>query len=237
MFALIHIISPAGAATAAARPSTKSVRSNTERTITLPICGRRYGGSSSVNDEGTPRSIVFESREHAAKVAKTDRTMSAVSRAAPANELNGAGSAPTINSEISDISVGNRPLHGTNPFVTAAMRRSRGESIIRHPVTPAALQPNPIHIVSACFPHAPDFLNLWSRLKATLGRYPESSSSVNSGKNIAIGGSMTATTHVSTLYTPSMSALVRISGAFIKYSNCRNFTPSASKAENSRFDG
>ena len=127
----------------------------------------------------------------------TDRTMSAVSRAAPANESNGAGSAPTINSEISDISVGNRPLHGTNPFVTAAMRRSRGESIIRHPVTPAALQPNPIHIVSACFPHAPDFLNLWSRLKATLGRYPESSSSVNSGKNIAIGGSMTATTHVS----------------------------------------
>ena len=175
--------------------------------------------------------------EHAAKVAKTDRTMSAVSRAAPANESNGAGSVPTINSEISDISVGNRPLHGTNPFVTAAMRRSRGESIIRHPVTPAALQPNPMHIVNACFPHAPDFLNLWSRLKATLGRYPESSSSVNSGKNIAIGGSMTATTHVRTLYTPSMSALVRISGAFIKYSNCRNFAPSASKAENSRFDG
>ena len=64
----------------------------------------------------------FESREHAAKVAKTDRTMSAVSRAAPANESNGAGSAPTINREISDISVGNRPLHGTNLFVTAAMR-------------------------------------------------------------------------------------------------------------------
>ena len=40
IFAASQIISPAGAATAAARPKTNSVRSKTERTITLPICGR-----------------------------------------------------------------------------------------------------------------------------------------------------------------------------------------------------
>ena len=40
-FASSQITSPAGAATAAARPSTKRVRSSTERTITLPIWGRR----------------------------------------------------------------------------------------------------------------------------------------------------------------------------------------------------
>ena len=237
MFAVIHIISPAGAATAAARPSTNSVRSKIERTMTLPICGRRYGGSSSVKDDGTPRRIVFESREQAANVMRTDRTISSVSRAAPANELNGAGRAPATNREISDISVGNLPLQGTKPFVAAAMRRSRGESIMRQPVTPAALQPKPMHIVRACFPQAPDFLNLWSRLKATLGRYPESSSRVKSGKNIAIGGSMTATTHDSTRYTPSMSAPVRASGAFKELSSCRSLTPSASNAENSSSDG
>ena len=36
-----QITRPAGAATATARPSTKSVRSNTERTITLPNWGTR----------------------------------------------------------------------------------------------------------------------------------------------------------------------------------------------------
>ena len=41
IFAASHIIAPAGAAIAAARPRTKSVRSNTERIITFPICGMR----------------------------------------------------------------------------------------------------------------------------------------------------------------------------------------------------
>ena len=40
-FASSQIKSPAGAATAAARPNTNRVLSKTERTITLPICGRR----------------------------------------------------------------------------------------------------------------------------------------------------------------------------------------------------
>ena len=37
----VHYAGPAGAATAAARPSTNRVRSSTERRITCPTCGRR----------------------------------------------------------------------------------------------------------------------------------------------------------------------------------------------------
>ena len=44
------------------------------------------------------------------------------------------------------------------------------ESIIFAPVTPAALQPKPIHIVSACLPQAEHFLKGRSRLYAILGR-------------------------------------------------------------------
>lgn len=55
------------------------------------------------------------------------------------------------------------------------------------------------HIVRACFPQVPAFLKGLSRLNAILGRYPESSKSVNKGKKIAIGGSITDTTHASTL--------------------------------------
>lgn len=40
----------------------------------------------------------------------------------------------------------NLPLHGTNEFVSIAIKRSLGELIMRHPVTPAALQPKPIHM-------------------------------------------------------------------------------------------
>ncbi len=40
-FAIIHIINPAGAATAMALPSTNIVRSKIERTNIFPICGLR----------------------------------------------------------------------------------------------------------------------------------------------------------------------------------------------------
>lgn len=50
------------------------------------------------------------------------------------------------------IKNGNLPLHGTNAFVIIDINFSLGESIILQPITPAALQPNPMHIVSACFP-------------------------------------------------------------------------------------
>lgn len=45
-----------------------------------------------------------------------------------------------------EIKKGNLPLQGTKLFVKIAINLSRGESIILHPTTPAALQPNPIHM-------------------------------------------------------------------------------------------
>ena len=46
---------------------------------------------------------------------------------------------PTKNIVIIAISVGKRPLQGTKLFVIIASNRSRGESIIRQPMTPAAV--------------------------------------------------------------------------------------------------
>ena len=103
---------------------------------------------------------------------------------------------PAINIVAIDIKNGNRPLQGTKLLVRIAISFSLGESIILQPVTPAALQPNPIHIVIICLPVHKHFLKKPSILKAILGRYPKSSKKVNNGKNIAIGGSITATIQV-----------------------------------------
>ena len=89
------------------------------------------------------------------------------------------------------IRKGKRPLHGTKLFVKIAIIFSRGELIILHPTQPAALHPNPIHIVIICFPEQQHFLKIPSILKAILGKYPKSSRKVKSGKNIAMGGSIT----------------------------------------------
>ena len=94
------------------------------------------------------------------------------------------------------IKNGKRPLQGTKQLVNIAINFSLGESIIFVPTTPAALQPKPMHIVRACFPEAQAFLKNLSKLKAILGKYPKSSKIVNNGKNIAIGGSITAITQV-----------------------------------------
>ena len=77
---------------------------------------------------------------------------------------------PTKNIVKIVIMVGNLPLHGTKLLVKMASNRSRGESIILQPTTPAALQPKPMHMVSDCFPQAEQHLNGLSRLYATLGK-------------------------------------------------------------------
>ena len=58
------------------------------------------------------------------------------------------------NMVMSAMSAGKRPLHGMRLLVSTASSRSRSESMIRQPTTPAALQPSPMHIVSACLPQA-----------------------------------------------------------------------------------
>ena len=59
-FESIQIIIPAGAATAIALPKTNKVLSKIERTITFPICGFLYGGSSNIYEEGIPLRIVLD---------------------------------------------------------------------------------------------------------------------------------------------------------------------------------
>ena len=201
-FASIQIKIPAGSATETALPKTNKVLSNKERIITFPTCGVLYGGSSKVNEEGSPLSNVFDNILETIKVKNIPSKITKHKISTLKNEEKIPLLAPIKNIVIIDISVGKRPLQGTKLFVKIAINRSLLESIILHPVTPQALQPNPIHIVSACFPHAEHFLNVLSKLKAILGKYPKSSRSVKSGKNIAIGGSITATTQVKTLYAP-----------------------------------
>lgn len=60
IFASNQMMIPAGNATITALPSTNNVLSNIERTITLPTFGALYGGSSSVNDDGSPFNNVFD---------------------------------------------------------------------------------------------------------------------------------------------------------------------------------
>ena len=94
------------------------------------------------------------------------------------------------------IKKGYLPLQGTKEFVTDAIIFSFFDSKILVPTTPAALHPNPIHIVIICFPDVPHLLKKPSVLKANLGRKPKSSKKVKRGKNIAIGGSITEIIHV-----------------------------------------
>ena len=142
-----------------------------------------------------------------------------------------------MKSEIMAINAGNLPLHGTKLFVIMAISRSRGESMIRHPVTPAALHPNAMHIVRLCFPHALHFLKHLSKLNATRGRYPESSITVNRGKKIAIGGSITAAIQATTLYTPYTSISRSGAGTLIRKSPSISFPSRNAKRFRSNSEG
>lgn len=197
-----HITIPVGNATKAARPKTNNVLSKTERTIVLPILGTLYGGNSNVKEDASPFNNVLDNNLDERNVIIIPSNITKTKIATPTKEENTPVHFPIRNIEIIEIIAGNLPLHGTNVFVSIAISLSRGESIIRAPTMPHALHPKPIHIVKACFPHALHFLKVLSILKAILGKYPKSSSNVNSGKNIAIGGNITETTHVKTLYPP-----------------------------------
>ena len=75
-----------------------------------------------------------------------------------------------INTIATVIKNGKRPLQGTKLLVKIETNFSRGESIILQPTTPAALQPNPMHMVIICLPVQQHFLKNPSILKAILGR-------------------------------------------------------------------
>ena len=85
---------------------------------------------------------------------KIPSRMVPVSNRAENREENSPPAVPTKNIVRMAISVGNLPLQGTKLLVRIANNRYRGESMILHPTMPAALQPNPMHMVRACLPQA-----------------------------------------------------------------------------------
>ena len=161
-FARTQIIRPAGAATATALFKTNKVLSKIDLTTTSVTLGIRYGGSSSVNDDGIPFKRVLESSFVTAKVATIPKRIISVKSKAESKDEYMLD--VTKNIVSTDIKIGNLPLHGTKLFVRIANSLSLGESIILQPTTPAALQPNPIHIVNDCLPQAQQCLNGLSRL-------------------------------------------------------------------------
>ena len=99
--------------------------------------------------------MVADSKRDTISVIATPSTITAVKSSADRREE--SAPAPTKNMVRMLIRIGNLPLQGTKQLVKMAIIRSRGESIIRQPTTPAALHPNPIHMVSACLPQAHAF--------------------------------------------------------------------------------
>ena len=155
IFANNHITNPAGAATDIALPNMNNVLSNMERTNIFPNCGFLYGGNSNTIDDGIPFNIVFDNIFDIINVKNIPNIITIITASVDnIDDKNPfpAEYAPAINIVAIDIKNGNLPLHGTKLFVRIAINLSLGESIILHPVTPQALQPNPIHIVIICFP-------------------------------------------------------------------------------------
>ena len=160
----IHSIIPAGAATIIALPKTNRVLSNIERIITLPNCGFLYGGSSSVKKDGKPFRIVLD------RIFDTINVIISPKIIIPDRYIahmklfkNEFESQFKQNIVINAINVGKRPLQGVKLFVNIAISLSLGESMILQPMIPAALHQTPIHVVRACLPHAPAFLNAQSK--------------------------------------------------------------------------
>ena len=123
-------------------------------------------------------STVFDSRADTIKVKMTPTNVIIASITAAIREDVLAGDIPATNIVAINMRVGHLPLQGTKLFVSMAINRSRGELMLLQEIMPAALQPNPIHIVMACFPCAPANWNNLSRLNATLGKNPTSSKMV-----------------------------------------------------------
>lgn len=203
VFVKNQIIIPAGIVIYMALPKTNIVLSKIDLIIVFSIFGFLYGGSSRVNEDCSPFKMVFDRIFDMISVISIENIMNPKSiRADSMDVISLFDAFVTKKMDIIAISDGNLPLHGENTFVRMAISFSFFDSIILHPITPQALHPYPIHIVNDCFPWAPHFLNILSILKAILGRYPKSSKRVNSGKNIAIGGSITDVTHATVLYMP-----------------------------------
>ncbi len=147
MLANNHMTRPAGAATAIALPNMKMVLSKIDLTSTFKNCGFRYGGNSNTKEDGIPFNMVFDNILDMTKVIMIPRTITNITTNVDISEALIPPIVPAINMVATVIKKGNLPLHGTKLLVNIAINLSLGESIIRHPVTPQLLQPNPMHMV------------------------------------------------------------------------------------------
>src|SRR5690554_5048352 len=190
-----QITAPAGIANITARPKIMSVRSINDVYNVCKMLGVRYGGSSSTKKEASPLRSVRDNNHEEKKVKRIPSNTTPTTASIDTVELMAGGTKTPRKIVAMIIKVGHRPLQTEKLLVMMAINFSRGLLMMRVATTPAALHPKPIVMVSACLPWAPDFFKTWSRLNATRGKYPKSSSSVNNGKKMAIGGSMTDTTH------------------------------------------
>lgn len=97
--------------------------------------------------DAVPFSSVLERNIDAVKVRAMPRRTTAVTLKETISVVYSAANRPAMKMEAMAIRVGNLPLQGTKLFVSIATSRSLGESMIRQATTPAALQPNPMHMV------------------------------------------------------------------------------------------
>ena len=130
-----------------ALPNTNSVLSKIERTNTFPICGFLYGGNSNTKEDATPFKIVLDNTFDIISVMKIPNNTT--NKTATADIIDDIPSVtlPAKNIIAIVIRNGNLPLHGTNAFVRIEINLSLLELIILQPITPAALHPNPMHMV------------------------------------------------------------------------------------------
>lgn len=101
-----------------------------------------------MKEEGTPLSTVLDKSFVAPKVIAIPRSITPVKSTADITEEKVPPEVPIKNMVSIAMSAGYLPLQGTKLFVSIARSRSLGESMIRHPTTPAALHPKPMHMVS-----------------------------------------------------------------------------------------
>ena len=110
--------------------------------------------------------MVEERKREASRAAAAARAARSVSSRAVKAEVSGEASeaAPASSRDRSAMRAGKRPLQGNTRSRVIAISRSLGESMMRQPVTPTALQPKLIQRVRACFPQERQRWNRWSRL-------------------------------------------------------------------------
>jgi len=94
-----------------------------------------------------PFNIVFDSIKEISKVIRIPNKTIPVRARVEVNDLKAPPVVPPINMALIAIRVGKRPLQGTKTLVIVAINLSLGESMILQPITPAALHPNPMHMV------------------------------------------------------------------------------------------